>query len=55
MAFEQLQSGRFRHTARFLRWRLDKDPAQCTYDQLDVAIPFELQQVFGAQVPFSTQ
>jgi len=32
--FEQLQKGRFRHAARFLRWRPDKDPAQCTYDQL---------------------
>jgi ATP-dependent DNA ligase len=46
--FEQLQQGRFRHSARFLRWRPDRDPSSCTYDQLDVAVPFELQQVFTA-------
>jgi len=44
--FDQLQSGRFRRVARFIRWRPDKDPAACTYDQLEVAIPVELHHVF---------
>ncbi|MGQ0615581.1 MAG: ATP-dependent DNA ligase [Acidimicrobiia bacterium] len=57
VAFEQLQhvaspgghgGRRFRHSSRFRRWRPDRDPASCTYDQLDVAVPFELAQVFGA-------
>ncbi len=45
--FDQLQSGRFRRVARFIRWRPDKEPHQCTYDQLDVAVPVELREVFG--------
>ncbi|MEY2456715.1 MAG: hypothetical protein QOK06_1809 [Acidimicrobiaceae bacterium] len=44
--FDQLQSGRFRRVARFIRWRPDREPASCTYAQLDVAIPLELKAVF---------
>ncbi len=43
--FEQLQRGRFRHAARFLRWRPDKDPAQCTFDQLVPPQRIELADV----------
>ena len=39
---------RFRHAAIFLRWRPDKPPADCRYDQLEVTPPFELAKVFGA-------
>jgi ATP-dependent DNA ligase len=46
--FDQLQAGRFRRVARFLRWRPDKDPADCRYDQLEVALPVELVEVFRA-------
>ena len=45
--FDQLQSQRFRRVARFQRWRPDKTPQQCTYAQLDVAIPLELREVFA--------
>ena len=45
--FDQLQSGRFRRVARFERWRPDKTPTECTYDQLDVAVPLELREVFA--------
>lgn len=47
-AFDHLQGGRLRHTARFRRWRPDRDPLSCTYDQLDVAVPALLSDVFGA-------
>jgi ATP-dependent DNA ligase len=47
VGFEQLQSGRFRHASRFIRWRPDKEPASCTYDQLDTPVPAELAAVFG--------
>jgi ATP-dependent DNA ligase len=47
-AFEHLQGRRLRHTARFRRWRPDRDPRSCTYDQLDVAVPALLSEVFGA-------
>ncbi len=39
VTFGQLQSGRFRHGSTLLRWRPDRDPASCTYDQLEVATP----------------
>ena len=47
-AFEHLQGRRLRHTARFRRWRPDRDPRSCTYEQLDVAVPALLSDVFGA-------
>ncbi len=47
-AFEHLQGRRLRHTARFRRWRPDRDPESCTYDQLEVAVPALLSDVFGA-------
>jgi ATP-dependent DNA ligase len=47
-AYEHLQGDRLRHTAQFRRWRPDRDPASCTYSQLDVAAPAELAAVFGA-------
>jgi ATP-dependent DNA ligase len=47
VAYEHLQGDRFRHTARFVRWRPDRDPSSCTYAQLDTPVPVELQRVFG--------
>jgi len=47
VAFEHLQGDRFRHTARFVRWRPDREPPSCTYAQLDVPVPIELREVFG--------
>jgi ATP-dependent DNA ligase len=46
--YDHLQGDRFRHAATFLRWRPDKQPADCRYDQLEVTTPFELASVFGA-------
>jgi ATP-dependent DNA ligase len=46
--YEHLQGMRFRHAARFVRWRPDRDPASCTYDQLETPVPEELAAVFGA-------
>jgi ATP-dependent DNA ligase len=43
-----MQGNRFRHAAHFQRWRPDRDPASCTYDQLEVVVPSELADVFGA-------
>ena len=44
--YDHMQGERFRHAAIFLRWRPDKPPGECTYDQLEVARPFELGEVF---------
>jgi ATP-dependent DNA ligase len=46
--YDHLQGRRFRHATTFIRWRIDKAPADCRYDQLEVTKPFELAQVFGA-------
>ena len=48
VTFNQLTAGRLRHPAKFLRWRDDRDPASCRYDQLEVIAPAELKHVFGA-------
>ena len=47
VAYDHLQSGRFRHTAQFRRWRSDKSPEDCTYAQLEVVAPQELAEIFG--------
>ena len=46
--YDHLQGNRFRHAAIFLRWRADKQPADCRYGQLEVTTPYELKHVFGA-------
>jgi ATP-dependent DNA ligase len=45
--YDHLQGNRFRHGATFLRWRPDKSPEDCRYDQLEVTKPYELEKVFG--------
>jgi ATP-dependent DNA ligase len=45
--YDQLQSGRFRHVARFQRWRPDREPSSCRYDQIIVAPPKEISEVFA--------
>lgn len=46
--YDHLQGMRFRHAAIFVRWRPDKPPADCRYDQLEITPAFELERVFGA-------
>jgi ATP-dependent DNA ligase len=46
--YDHLQGNRFRHGATFLRWRFDKAPRDCRYDQLEVTTPYELKKVFRA-------
>ena len=46
--YDHMQGRRFRHAATFQRWRPDKDPRACDYDQLEVTTPYELEKVFGA-------
>jgi ATP-dependent DNA ligase len=49
--YDHMQGDRFRHAAIFLRWRPDKAPRDCRYDQLEVTTPYELAKVFGAGRP----
>jgi ATP-dependent DNA ligase len=48
VAYDHMQGTRFRHTAQFRRWRSDKPPAACTYEQLEVVAPEELAQLFSS-------
>jgi ATP-dependent DNA ligase len=46
--YDHLQGDRFRHAAVFLRWRPDKRPRDCRYDQLEVTRPYELEKVLSS-------
>lgn len=48
VTYDHMQGSRFRHTAHFVRWRPDKDPRECTYQQLAVTPPVELSAIFRA-------
>lgn len=50
VAYDQMEGNqsvwqRFRHTVRFIRWRPDRDPRSCTFDQLDVPLHYDLYDV----------
>ena len=46
--YDHMQGDRFRHAAFFLRWRPDKRPQDCRYDQLEVTKPYELEKIFSS-------
>ena len=45
--YDYMEGVRFRHTAQFVRWRPDRDPESCTYDQLDRPVRFNLADVLS--------
>ena len=47
VAYDHLQGDRFRHATTFKRWRPDKPPAECRYDQLEETAPYLIEQIFG--------
>ena len=49
VAYDHMQGDRFRHTAQFRRWRKDKKPTDCTFDQLEVVPPHELESIFTTE------
>jgi ATP-dependent DNA ligase len=46
VAYDHLQGDRFRHATQFVRWRPDKSPQACRYDQLEVSAPLALAEIF---------
>jgi ATP-dependent DNA ligase len=48
VAYDHLQGDRFRHATRLVRWRTDKQPVECTYDQLEMPPSADLSDVLGA-------
>ena len=47
VSYDHLQGTRFRHGTHFQRWRPDKAPSDCRYDQLEETAAFEIAQIFG--------
>jgi len=45
VAYDQMEGTRFRHAVRFVRWRPDRDPAGCTFGQLDIPAAYDLADV----------
>jgi ATP-dependent DNA ligase len=49
VAYERVDNGRFRHSARFQHWRPDRDPKSCTFEQLEVVPPTELREALSGK------
>ena len=50
VAYDKLEAGeRFRHATRFLRWRTDKPPRKCGFDQIESAAEFDVRGIFGSK------
>ncbi|HEX7739005.1 MAG TPA: ATP-dependent DNA ligase [Marmoricola sp.] len=47
VGYEHMEGRRFRHTAQFKRWREDRDPESCGYEQLDEPVSYDLGNVLG--------
>jgi ATP-dependent DNA ligase len=45
VAYDHMEGDRFRHTTQFQRWRPDREPASCTYEQLEEPVLYDLKQV----------
>ena len=43
--YDHMEGDRFRHTTQFNRWRPDREPASCTYEQLEQPVSFELHDI----------
>ncbi len=52
VAYDHMENGqRFRHTARFRRWRPDRTPESCTYAQLEEPVRYDLAEILGQPGP----
>jgi ATP-dependent DNA ligase len=47
VGYDHMEGRRFRHTAQFKRWRPDRDPESCGYDQLEEPVSYELGEVLN--------
>ncbi len=47
--YDYMEGERFRHTAQFERWRPDREPASCTYTQLERAVDFNIADVLAGR------
>ncbi|QNN52453.1 ATP-dependent DNA ligase [Nocardioides mesophilus] len=49
VGYDHMEGSRFRHTAQFKRWRPDRDPHSCGYEQLEEPVSYDLAAVLGGQ------
>ena len=47
--YEHMEGDRFRHTAQFNRWRPDRDPRSCTYEQLEEPVSYDLADILATK------
>jgi ATP-dependent DNA ligase len=47
--YDHMEGDRFRHTTQFVRWRPDRDPRSCTYDQLQEPVRYDLAEILGSE------
>ena len=47
VAYDHMEGTRFRHTAQWRRWRPDREPASCTYEQLERPVRFDLADILS--------
>ena len=47
VSYDQVESGRLRHVAGFVRWRPDKDPRECTMEGLEIPEPMNIERVLS--------
>ena len=47
VGYEHMEGTRFRHTAQFRRWRPDREPASCGFDQLEEVVSYDLAEILG--------
>jgi ATP-dependent DNA ligase len=50
VAYDHMEGRRFRHTAQFRRWRTDRDPESCGYDQLEEPVSYDLTDVLATHL-----
>jgi ATP-dependent DNA ligase len=48
VGYDHMEGRRFRHTAQFKRWRPDRDPTSCGYDQLEEPVSYDLGDILGS-------
>jgi ATP-dependent DNA ligase len=49
VTYDHMEGRRFRHTAQFKRWRPDRDPASCNYEQIERPVAFDLDEILASR------
>ncbi|RCG18576.1 ATP-dependent DNA ligase [Streptomyces diacarni] len=49
VGYDHMEGARFRHTVLFRRWRPDREPGSCTYEQLEQPVRYDLEEALGGR------